>query len=128
MEVRKILLIDDENDIRKVAALSLQRVGGFEVVTAADGEQGLETASSEKPDLIIVDMMMPGMDGLTFLECHKQTPMHGIPVIFMTAKTQPHEIDDYMRRGAVGVISKPFDPMRLPADVKNIISNIESEY
>lgn len=123
MEIRKILLVDDEADIRKVANISLAKVGKFEVILAESGAEGLEKAAAEKPDLIILDMMMPEMDGLTtFSRLRENDSTKEIPVIFMTAKTQASEKQHYLDCGAIGVISKPFDPMTLSNEVKAIVS------
>ena len=115
MNVRKILLIDDDPDLRLIGRLSLTRIGKWEVVEAESGPQALEQARAEQPDLILLDVMMPGMDGVTTLtELRKEPATAEIPVIFMTAKAQPHEIARYHELGAAGVITKPFDPMELP--------------
>ena len=115
MNVRKILLIDDDPDLRLIGRLSLTRIGKWEVVEAESGSQALEQARAEQPDLILLDVMMPGMDGVTTLtELRKEPATAEIPVIFMTAKAQPHEIARYHELGAAGVITKPFDPMELP--------------
>jgi two-component system OmpR family response regulator len=118
----KVLLIDDEEDIRKVGHLSLEKVGKFQTLIAACGREGLDLAASNRPDLILMDMMMPGMDGLTALAELRQTPaLREIPVIFMTAKVQRNEIARYISMGALGVIQKPFDPMTLPAEIRKIM-------
>lgn len=123
MEIRKILLVDDEIDIRKVAKLSLERIGKFEVVLAESGAEGIEKARSEKPDLIILDMMMPDMDGLTtFDNLKNDEETKAIPIIFMTAKAQELEKQQYFERGAIGVITKPFDPMGLPGEITKIVN------
>lgn len=125
MEVKKLLLVDDEPDIRKVASISLEKIGKFELLTAASGEEALSIAESGKPDLIILDMMMPGMDGMTaFRKLAENPATAGIPVIFMTAKSQAHEKAEYMAAGARGVIVKPFDPMKLPQEIRDIASGI----
>lgn len=119
----KILLIDDEEDIRKIGRLSLEAVGKFEAVIAPGPIEGLAAASSEHPDLILMDMMMPLMDGLAVLAQLRQSPiLRSIPVIFMTAKVQRDEIEHYLRMGAIGVIQKPFDPMTLPDQIREIVA------
>lgn len=119
----KILMVDDEEDIRKVGLLSLKRVGKFEVVQAEDAITGLEVARIEQPDLILLDAMMPGMDGPSALQVLKQDPkIRHIPVIFMTAKVQPQDIEHYRSLGAIGVISKPFDPLTLPAEIRQMLA------
>lgn len=117
----RVLHVDDEPDIREIARVALGDVGGLEVVSAGSGVEGLREAASWKPDLILLDVMMPGMDGPTTLTRLRDCPdTAGIPVIFMTAKVRGHEIDHYMTLGAMGVISKPFDPMTLADEVRTI--------
>jgi two-component system OmpR family response regulator len=115
MANEKILLINDEGDIRTVAQMSLQAVGGFVVILAPGGEKGLGMAIREKPDLILLDAMMPGLDVPGTLKRLKEDPkFSGIPVVFLTAKAQQMELQELHARGAEGVITKPFDPMKLP--------------
>lgn len=124
----KILLIDDEADIRKIAKLSLEAVGKHQTVMAASAAEGLLLAESEQPDAIIMDMMMPGMDGLTALaELRKNPRTASIPVIFMTAKVQRFEAHDYVQHGAVGVICKPFEPMSLPAEIAKLLGHAQED-
>ncbi|MBT9585215.1 response regulator [bacterium] len=123
----KILMVDDEEDIRKVGLLSLQRVGKFEVVQAEDAITGLQLARIEQPDLILLDAMMPGMDGPSALQVLKQDPkIRHIPVVFMTARVQPQDIEHYRSLGAIGVISKPFDPLTLPAEIRQMLAESPS--
>ena len=123
----KVLLIDDEPDIRKVAALSLTRVGMFDTLVASSAPQGLEMLKEQLPDVVLLDMMMPGMDGLTALEELRKIPgAQTIPVVFMTAKLQAAEVQSYRERGAAGVIYKPFDPMTLPAELKKILAETDT--
>jgi CheY-like chemotaxis protein len=118
----KVLLVDDEEDIRKIGRLSLEAVGKFKVMMAASASEALSLARSEPPDLILMDMMMPGMDGLSALaELQRDAALKAIPVLFMTAKVQRSEVDHYLSVGAIGVIQKPFDPMTLPAEIKRIM-------
>ena len=120
-ELKKVLCIEDEADIRKVAELSLQTVGGFDVFMCSSGKDALENAESFAPDLILLDVMMPQMDGPTTLKNLLQIEsLKSVPVIFMTAKVQKHEKEHYLSLGALGVIPKPFDPMKLPTQVKEI--------
>ena len=116
-----ILCVDDEQDILQVAKLALEVVGGFRVSLCHGSRDAVETAGAQSPDLILLDVMMPEMDGPTTLRKLRET-VHGArtPVIFMTAKVQPAEIRHYLDLGAVGVISKPFDPMTLAAQIKEI--------
>lgn len=120
----KVLLIDDEEDIRKVGRLSLEAVGHFETAVAASAREGFDLARTSRPDLILMDMMMPDIDGITALAELKSIPeLNGIPVIFMTAKAQSSEIAFYLERGAIGVVKKPFDPMALPSAITAIMDS-----
>jgi CheY-like chemotaxis protein len=121
-EAQKVLIIDDEEDIRELARISLERVGGLEVLAAASGQEGLELAASEQPDAIVLDAMMPGMDGpetLTKLKADSATEQ--IPVVFLTGSVQEVERDRFVSLGAVGLLPKPFDPMRLAADLRSCL-------
>jgi len=116
----RILCIDDETDILEIAAMALESVGGYTVKTCSRGMDGVEQADSFKPDLILLDVMMPGLDGPSTLRLLKANKaLENIPVIFMTAKVQPSEIARYLELGAAGVIAKPFDPMALAGEVKS---------
>lgn len=118
----KVLLVDDEEDIRKIGRLSLQSVGKFETVLASSAAEAIALARSERPDLILMDMMMPGMDGLEALAELKRLPeLKAIPVLFMTARVQRDEVEQYLRLGAIGVVQKPFDPMLLPSEIRRIL-------
>jgi CheY-like chemotaxis protein len=111
---RRILIIDDEDDIRQVAAMSLETVAGWDVVTASSGPQGIRRAQAEQPDAILLDVMMPGMDGpSTFLELRKGRETADIPVILLTAKVQGADQKRFANLGVSGVLFKPFDPMTL---------------
>lgn len=118
-----VLLIDDEEDIRKVAQLSLEAVGKFRARCAGSAAEGLEAAKAERPDVILLDMMMPAVDGLTALaELRRTPPLDSVPVIIMSARIQPGEYETWIARGARGVIRKPFDPMTLPSEVRRILA------
>jgi CheY-like chemotaxis protein len=118
MSERIILLIDDEDDIREVAQLSLEMVGGWRVLTAASAAEGLRIAAEMRPDAILLDVMMPEMDGPTaFQRLIGDERTRSIPVILLTAKAQPAERSRFMGLGVSAVIAKPFDPMTLPAEV-----------
>lgn len=118
----KILLVDDDSDIRRIGALSLEKVGGFGVVLAASGAEAVSKCERERFDLILLDMMMPDMDGMATLGALRAQPATaGVPVIFMTAKVQGDQADRYLRAGAVGVIGKPFDPLTLPAEIRRVL-------
>ncbi|MCP3137279.1 response regulator [Pyxidicoccus xibeiensis] len=120
--LRKVMLVDDEDDIRTIGNLSLSRVGGWQTVLASSGAEALEKAAAEKPDLILLDVMMPGMDGpTTFGKLRAQASTASTPIIFMTAKIQKQEVARYLELGALGVIGKPFDPMTLPAEIRKLV-------
>jgi CheY-like chemotaxis protein len=115
---RKILIVDDEDDIREVAQMSLEMVGGWEVLAARSGRQAIEIAAREQPDAILLDVMMPAMDGPTTLRHLRQDEAtREIPVIFLTAKVQGRERRGFGDLDVHGVIAKPFDPIALPGQV-----------
>ena len=119
--MERILHIEDEGDIQEVARLALEDLGGFSVTLASSGRQGLELAREILPDLILLDVMMPGMDGPATLRALRAcSETERIPVIFMTAKAQSHEVERYTNLGALGVITKPFDPMTLATEVRTL--------
>jgi len=118
----KVLIIDDDADIRYVAAMSLRVGGTIEVVEASGGLEGVRKAREEQPDVILLDMMMPTMDGSqTIAALRMQSETATTPVIFLTAKTIPTEIRRMKDLGAVGVLIKPFDPRTLANDVLALV-------
>ena len=118
MTALRVLHIDDEPDIREVVAISLSLDPEFAVRGCGSGEDGLAAAAECPPDLILLDVMMPVMDGPTTLAHLRDNPKTAdIPVVFMTARAQTRELDHFKSLGAVGVIAKPFDPMTLAASV-----------
>jgi CheY-like chemotaxis protein len=120
-DLNRILCVEDEPDIQAVARLALELVGGFTVQVCGTGEEALTVVPRFKPDLILLDVMMPGMDGPAFLAHLRQQPeMDTIPVIFMTARVQPAEIARFTNLGALDVIAKPFDPLALAGQVRSI--------
>jgi CheY-like chemotaxis protein len=123
----RILFVEDDPDIQTVARMALEAVGGFNVMPCSSGAEALERVVPFAPDLILLDVMMPGMDGLATLEALRRQPETAdIPVVFMTAKVQAQEVARYREVGAVDVIAKPFDPMTLPATVRSIWSRLRS--
>ncbi|MDO9141845.1 MAG: response regulator, partial [Methylobacter sp.] len=95
--------------------------GGYQVIICSSGQQALDTVGDFAPDLILLDVMMPGMDGpATLQKLRANPPTASIPVIFLTAKVQPNEVAQYQALGALNVIAKPFDPMTLAAQVQKI--------
>lgn len=118
----RILYVDDEADIREVAQLSLELDPDLEVRSCASGAEGLELAAAWRPNLILLDVMMPGMDGpTTFARLREQPETAGIPVVFITARTQTHEVQRFRELGARGVLAKPFDPMTLADQVRALL-------
>src|SRR5689334_11818140 len=119
----RILYVEDEADIRQVATLALESVGGFIVQACRSGDEALHALPKFRPNLILLDVMMPGMDGPTTLKKLRELPeSRGIPAVFMTAKAQPDEVAELKGIGALGVIPKPFDPMTLSSTVVDIWS------
>lgn len=112
--MRRILIIDDEDDIREVAALSLETVAGWTVCTANSGSDGIDKALVEKPDAILMDVMMPAMDGpTTFRQMQTIPGVSHIPVLLLTAKVQGVDQRRFAGLGVSGVLFKPFDPLTL---------------
>jgi CheY-like chemotaxis protein len=119
--LKTVLYVDDEPDIREVVELSLGLVGGLTVHTCDSGERALEILPTLKPDLILLDVMMPRLDGPSTLQRLRADPeLNRIPVVFMTAKAMPQEVERFKQLGAVAVIANPFDPMRLGEQVISI--------
>jgi CheY-like chemotaxis protein len=119
----KILIVDDDPDIRFIAALSLRRVGGMDVVEADSGVEAVRKALEQQPDVILLDMMMPSMDGTATLATLRATAGTAtIPVIFLTAKTVQVEVERMRALGAAGVLTKPFDPRTLPSEIMALLA------
>ena len=120
--MRRILIIDDEDDIREIVSLSLELAAGWQVTTASSGAEGLAAAERERPDAILLDVMMPGMDGpRTFEMLRSSQELSGIPVVFLTAKAQAAEQRQLTAIGAAGVLAKPFDPLTFAADLSRTL-------
>ena len=120
-KLTRILYVEDEPDIQTVARLALETLGGFTVEICSSGNEALSRAPDFQPQLILLDVMMPEMDGPTTLKkLRGLLQLAGTPVIFMTAKVQPGEVAGYKEIGAVDVIPKPFDPMTLSSQVQAI--------
>ncbi len=119
----KVLIIDDEQDVRYIVQMSLGRVGEMTVIEAASGEEGIALAKSEQPTFILLDMMMPGMDGAAVFRALRAEPeTAAIPVVFLTAKAMASEIQRLKDLGAKGVVVKPFDPLALAQEIKAILA------
>jgi CheY-like chemotaxis protein len=120
-QLRRILCIDDNSDILEIVKLALEVVGGYSLALCGSGEQGLRKAASWAPDLILLDVMMPGMDGLAVLrELQENQDVRDIPVLFMTASVTLDEQEEYWRLGVAGVIGKPFNPLHLAEQVETM--------
>lgn len=117
----RILYVEDDADIRSVASFALEAVGGFTISACASGEEALARAAAFAPQLLLLDVMMPGMDGPETLAALRALPETAeTPAVFMTAKVQPQEVARYRALGALDVISKPFDPMTLSDEIREI--------
>ena len=120
--MRKVLIIDDEDDIREVAALSLETVAGWDVTMAGSGAAGIVKALEQQPDAILLDVMMPVMDGpTTFRELHALPETTNIPVILLTAKVQAADQKRFSDLGVAAVMFKPFDPLTLAGEIAHAL-------
>ena len=120
---RRLLIIDDEDDIREVTQLSLESTTSWEITTARSGEDGLLQAEAGTPDAILLDTMLPGMDGLAIIkELQVRVSTRAIPVVFLTAKAQSADRAVFEKSGARGVITKPFDPMTLAGLIEGLLN------
>ena len=120
-ELKKILYVEDEPDIQAVARIALESVGGFTLEICSSGFEAIEKGPDFEPDLLLLDVMMPGMDGVSTLkELRKQPGLSDTPAMFMTAKVRPSEIEQLRLEGAIDVIPKPFDPMTLSENIKSL--------
>ena len=126
--MQMVMVIEDEPDIQVIARIALEKLGKFDVAVCGSGAEAVRIAQNLNPDVILLDVMMPEMDGPATLKKLRENPkLSSTPVIFMTAKVQPGEIERYKKLGAIGVITKPFDPMTLPAAVREIWSNADAK-
>lgn len=123
MTVKRILVIDDEADIREIARMSLALTTNWEVWTAATSEEGIEIAAQQCPDAILLDVMMPGMDGLATLKVLQNKPTtKNIPVLLLTAAVRATAEQKYDALGATAVLTKPFDPGKLSQQIKTALN------
>lgn len=117
----RLMYVEDDPDIRMVAKLALEAVGGLVVELCERGDRAVAQAEAFGPQMILLDVMMPGMDGPATLRAIRERPgLRDIPVAFLTAKAQAHEIEHFKSLGAVGVLAKPFDPMTLAQQVRTL--------
>ena len=122
VSTRRVLVVDDDEMLREVAKVSLEMVGGWEVLTAESGAEARRLALLERPDALLLDVMMPGMDGPSTVLALQADPLtRDIPVIFLTAKVSADGNSQWDHLGLSGVIAKPFDPMILPAEVARLL-------
>lgn len=120
-KLNRVTYVEDEADIRAIAVFALTEFGGYEIDVCESGIEALQRAPGFKPDLILLDVMMPGMDGVeTYKRLRAMPQFVDTPIVFLTAKAMKHETDAYMLLGANGVIAKPFDPTALSAQVQEI--------
>ena len=118
----KVLIVDDEPDIRRIAKLGLSRVGKMEVVEATNGMEALVRAKEDHPDVVLLDVMIPGLDDPSTLARLSEDPAtSAIPVVFLTAKAIATEVDRLKALGAAGVLTKPFDPMTLARELRGVL-------
>lgn len=120
-ELHDIMHIEDDPDIRQIARMSLELVGGFEVAQFEGGQQALDQAPTLRPDMVLLDVMMPGMDGEeTYIRLRQIEGYAELPIIFVTAKASRADFDRLRTLGAAEIILKPFDPMALPDQIRDI--------
>jgi two-component system, OmpR family, response regulator len=124
----RILYVEDDADIQAIAVMVLEAISGFTLEACSSGNEALDKAVAFAPDLILLDVMMPGIDGLETYTALRRFPSLGhTPVVFMTAKVQPQEVQGYLALGAVGVIAKPFDPMTLADQLRAIWAKVNAD-
>ncbi len=120
--MRRILVIDDEDDIREVAALSLEATAGWEILTARSGAEGITIAAAQQPDAILMDVMMPGVDGpTTFRTMQADSRVRDIPVLLLTAKVQGVDQRRFAGLGVAAILFKPFDPLTLASQISDAL-------
>ncbi len=118
----RVMIVDDDPDISLVAGLALEAAGGFIVKACGSGREAVREAPSWTPDVIVLDAVMPGMDGPATFDAFRRMPAtSSVPVVFMTARSRPVDVGGYVGMGAAGVIAKPFDPADLPGAVRKIL-------
>jgi two-component system OmpR family response regulator len=120
-KLQRLTYVEDEPDIRSITEFALKELGGYELDVCASGPEAIDRTPDFNPDLIILDVMMPGMDGIeTYKRLRAIPKLAETPIVFMTAKAMKHETDRYRALGAADVIPKPFDPITLPDRVREI--------
>ncbi|WP_019498997.1 response regulator [Pseudanabaena sp. PCC 6802] len=122
MSSKRVLIIDDEESIQTVVQFGIRMAAGWDVLVASSGPQGIQTAQTERPDVILLDVMMPDMDGIATFKILQSDPVtEQIPVIFLTAKAQTSEKRQFQDLGVSGVITKPFNALELPEQITKIL-------
>ncbi len=118
-----VVYVEDDPDLRELVEIIFERKAGLRIVTLEPAADVLEHIRTARPDIVMLDVMMPGMDGRTLAGAMKTDPvLAGTPFVFMTAKARPQELDDLYELGALGVISKPFDPLKLPDEISRLLA------
>jgi CheY-like chemotaxis protein len=127
-DLQTVLVVDDDDDIREVTQLALEGVGDLAVRTCSSGAEALEALTDYSPDLILLDVRMPDMDGPSFVDAlRKRSTGSRLPVVFMTASVQVHELARYKEVGVIGVIAKPFDPLELAGRLRQLVEASERD-
>ncbi|MEL7351683.1 MAG: response regulator [Cyanobacteria bacterium P01_A01_bin.116] len=122
MVAKRILIVDDDADIREATQLCLEIMGEWEVLKASNGPDGIAIARSEQPDAILLDMMLPGMDGLTILQrLREYVETQKIPIIILTAKAQSSEKKTFQDLKVASVITKPYDPLTISDQITSAL-------
>lgn len=117
----KIMYVEDEEYLRQIVEMALERVGGFNITTCASGTDALALLDEVQPDLILLDVRLPGMTGQALLtEIRKRDDFKATPVIYVTASVMYEELDEYRNSDAIDVISRPFDPMTLSDRIREV--------
>ncbi len=126
--LNRVLYVDDDSDIRMVVQMALETLGGFTVRACGSGQEALEVAPRFAPDLIVLDVLMPDMDGPSTLEAlRSEADTADTPIVFMTARAQKEEIQRLEDLGALGVVVKPFDPMQLASTLRRLWDDRQAE-
>src|SRR3954451_5971523 len=119
--LQKICYVEDDEDIQRIVRMSLERIGKMTVEVVTDSMKAIDVMVAFKPDMVMLDWMMPGMDGPTLFRKMRQDPqVSGLPVVFITAKATQRDTDELLRLGAAGVLTKPFSPKDLPEQLRAI--------
>jgi two-component system OmpR family response regulator len=128
-KLKCIMCVDDEKDVLDILKMCLETVADFEVICCESGEETLACIEKINPDLILLDVMMPDMDGPSTLKAIRQNPaQNDVPVVFLTARVQSAEIEQYLQMGAFSVISKPFNPMTLSTKIAEIYETFHEKH